>query len=899
MFGFLVRLMRGCRDLFGSKTRFEAEMDDELVYHLERVIQENIESGMTPAEARRAAHVSFGGVTQIKEECRDTRPMRLAREAVQDLRYALRLLAKSPGFAAVSILTLALGIGANTAIFSLVDAIFLKNLAVPHPEELVIVEAFHGEEGRNFSYPMFRDIAAGQQVFSGIYASGGAEFSRISVEGIGELPSAEAVQGRFVSRDYFSTLGVNPAPGRAFGQDDQEAVISYGFWQKQLGKDRSVLGRVITLNQASFVIVGVAPREFSGESPGNPVDLWIPIDSQPRIEQRDLLEVRTATWFRTIARLKPDVGLRQAEAALTALYRRLLADEIASGTGSLIHKAPNPEEARIALSPGGKGFSWHRGRLSQPLWLLTLVVVLVLLIACFNLANLLLARASFRQREIGIRLALGAGRLRLIRQLLTESLLLAVLGGAAGFCLFFLTRGILLTLASVQLDLRPDWRILVFTAGVATVTGVIFGLVPALQATRLQAVPSAPHSVGARASRILLPHLLVTGQMALSVVLLVGAGLLVRTLQNLHEFNPGFDSENVLLFELKHEDTTGQGVTGILPEQVLERLNALPGVRSAGLSGASFFSGSMNTSPVRVPDSRVNPDADAELRTERVSAGYLDTVGMRLLMGRQLNPGDRNVAIINSRMAKRYFPTENPLGKLIYFPRLDEQRRYVPFSSNLEMEQAVEIVGVVGDAKYDDLRQATPCMAYLPLTPGPTAGCSVVLRAATEPGNLIEPIRASLRQLNPSLSVGGTRTLEQQVGETLNGERLMTQLLSFFGLLALALACMGLYGLMSYSVARRTREIGVRMALGARRSHAVGLVFKQTLLLTLGGVLIGLPLALVATRLVEHFLFGVKRSDPGVLAAAVGFLILMAALASYLPAWRASRIEPAVALREE
>ncbi len=897
MFG-LQRIGPALRTLL-QKARFEAEMDDELLFHLERVTEENIQAGMTPEAARRAARLSFGALEQVKEECRDTRPIRILREILQDLHYGLRTLARSPGFAAVSILTLALGVGANTAIFSLIDAILLRDLPVRNPEELVIVEAFHGQEGRNFSYPMFRDIATRQEAFSGVYATGGAEFVRVEVEGLGELPSPEAIQGRFVSSNHFSVLGVNPMLGRVFDAgDNQEAVIGYGFWQKQLGKDPSVLGRVITLNQASFVIVGVTGREFFGESPGSTTDLWIPIEAQPRLERRSLLEARTASWFRTMARLKPGITVRQAEAALTVLYRQLLADEIASGTGSLIHKAPRLEDTRVGLSPGSKGYSWYRQQLAQPLRLLMLVVAVVLLIACCNVANLLLARASFRQREIGIRLALGAARLRLIRQLLTESLLLGALGGAAGLGLFFATRNVFLTMANVQLDLRPDWRILGFAAAVATLTGVLFGLVPALQATKTRVVPSGQTNSAGRA-RIFIPRLLVVAQMALSIVLLVGAGLLVRTLQNFRDFNPGFVRENVLLFELVDEDSSDKATDSGIGSAILERLSALPGVDSASLCNSTFFSGSANTSPVRVPDSQVNPDADGEIRTERVSSRYFDTLGMRLLLGREFTPADNAVAIINSALARHYFPGQNPLGKSIYFPRLDEQRRYIPFSPKLELEQAVEVVGVVQDAKYEDLRQVTPRMAYLPWVSGASFDSSVAVRTVTGPANLVEPIRAALRQVSPNLVVREVKTLEAQVNQSLTHERLITELLTFFGLIALGLACVGLYGVMSYSVARRTHEIGIRMALGARRGHALGMVLKSTVMLVVIGILIGLPILLVTTRLVEHFLFGVRPLDPATIAVAIVFLFLIAVIAAYLPARRASRIDPALALRQE
>jgi len=895
MFG-LPQILHKIRALL-RKRRFETEMDDELLFHLERLTEENIRAGMAPDEARRAARLRFGGVDQIKEECRDTRPVRILGETLQDLRYGVRTLAKSPGFAAVSILTLALGIGANTAVFSLIDAILLKNLPVRNPEELVMVAAYHGEKGRDFSYPMFRDIAGCQEVFSGIYATGGAEFVRVNAEGLGELP-AETIQGRFVSSDYFSVLGVNPVRGRAFSTENrEEAVIGYAFWQTYFGGDPSILGRALTLNQASFAIVGVAPRKFFGESPGVVVDLWIPISSQPRIEARDLLEVRTASWFRTVGRLKPGIDARQAESRLTLLYRQLLADEIASGTGSLIHKAPRLEDTRVALSSGSRGSSWYRQQLSQPLKVLMLVVAVVLLIACSNVANLLLARASFRQKEIGIRLALGAGRLRLVRQLLTESFLLAILGGAAGFGLFFATRQVLLRMASVQLDLRTDWRILGFVLAAAMATGLLFGLAPALRATRTRLVPAIQPDAGRR-PRLLVPRLLVVGQMALSLVLLVGAGLLLRTLQNFRDFDAGFVRDKVLLLELSQEKES-PGKPDTLGRQILDRMNGLPGVRSASLCRHGFFGGGANTTPIRVPSSRVNPDTDGEIRTERVSPRYFETLGMRLLTGRDFNPADKAVSIINETMARHYFGRENPLGKLLYFPRIDSQRRYVPFSVNLEQEQGVQIIGVVKDARYDDLRQSTPRMAYLPWADQPSFDSWVVVRTFGNPSGLVTPIRRILAEFDPELVLRRADTLENQVNATLNYERLVSELLGFFGSIALLLVCVGLYGLMAYSVGQRTHEIGIRMALGARRLQALVLILRDSVILTLLGVAVGIPVALVATRLVEHFLFGVKPFDPPTVISAVAILVTVSVLAAWLPAQRASRIDPASALREE
>jgi predicted permease len=877
------------------------DLEAEIQEHLALETDENIERGLAPEEARRAALRSFGNVALAAEQSREVWSAVWLEHLVQDLRYGARTLLRNPGFTSVAVLTLALGIGANTAIFSVLDAVLLKLLPVAQPDQLVIVKAFRGSQNRDLSYPLFREMAARQQVFAGMTATGGTAFLRVAVEGIGELPTAENIRGRLVSTSYFSVLGVRPLAGRLLEPGEtQTAVISHGFWERQFGRDPSVVGRILRLNGAAFTIVGVTPREFFGEVAGSMPDLWIPIESQPRLGSRNMLEVYTATWFSTVARLAPGVDSKRAAAMVTALYRQLVAEAEASGKGSLIHGRDRPDDLRIELEAGSKGLANLRRRFSEPLRLLMAVVALVLLIACCNVANLLVARGAFRQKEVLVRLAIGASRRRLVRQFLTESLLLATLGGTAGLGLARFGTDLLLGVLALQVDLPLDLRTLGFTAALSLVTGVVFGLVPALQATRARVAPSlqeAPRRVRALTSRAL-----VVLQVALSLVLFVGTGLLVRSLRNLAAFDAGFERHTVLLVDVSRVVGPARPAAAPLVGQVLERVRVVPGVRSASASSMWFFGGSATTAPVRVPDSRVDPARDGEVRQEWVTPGYFATLGMRLLVGRDFEPRDAGglkVAVINETAARHYFGASDPRGRLIYFPHEDAQGRYIPFSVRMERDQAVEVIGVVTDAKYDNLRQTTPRMVYVPLPNSVDRIAMEIRTVGGDPAALIAPVRAAITGLDPDLIVRNSRTLTAEVDRTLGEERLIARLLGFFAVLALLLACVGLYGVMSFQTARRTREIGIRMALGATSPELLRMVMRETLGLAALGVLLGIPAALGASRLVERLLFGLDRSDPRTIELAAICLLATAALAGYAPARRAARVDPMGALRQE
>jgi predicted permease len=882
------------------------DLNDEMRAHLEMDIQQNLERGMSLEDARRAALRAFGNLTLAQERTRAVWGWMWLETLWQDLRYGWRSLRRTPGFTAAAVLSLALGIGANTAIFSMLDAVLLRSLPVRDPERLAILEEVRGDQRRQMSFPLFRDVESRQEVLEGMVASGSLSLVRASAEGVGDLP-AHQLRVRLVSNNYFALLGVEPLLGRTFTPDDEQGVvISFGFWERQFGRDPVVLGRTITLDRTPFTIVAVAPSRFLGDMAGMAADLWVPAGAAGRLNRRILLESYTMSWAHAIGRLKPEMDRRQAEAALTAAYRQALSTELASGRGSRIHRPPRIEECRIELVDGSRGLAGLRRWLERPLRVLMGVVGIVLLIACSNVANLLLARAASRRKEIGIRLAIGAGRARVVRQLLTESALLGLLGGAAGLFLAWLAIG---EVASRSVDIvfvgaqgfplpaamGLDRRVLGFTLAISLAATLLFGLMPAWQATSANAKASPSN----RWRRVL-----VASQVALSLVLLMGAGLLVRTLQNLRNFDAGLQKDHVLAVELRVDSRTIRREQ--LPEIVRaaeERLNGLPGVRSAALAEFGLFTRAGTTAPVRVPASRVNPVGDGDVRQSWVTPRFFETLGMRIVRGRgftaQDAAGSPRVVVLNETMARHYFGDASPLGKLLYFPKLDPQGRYVPFEEAMGPDQAWEIVGVVQDARYDGLRQTTPRMAFLPWFQGTPLLSSVAVRTSVEPASLVAAVRRALREAHPDLIVREIRTLEEQIDRTLGQERLIARLLGFFGLLALVLTGVGLYGVMSFAVARRTHEMGIRLALGAPPSRLLARVLRETCLLAAAGIAVGLLAALGASRAVEAFLFGVKPHDPATAAAAALGLLAVAALAGYLPARRAARVDPVVALRHE
>jgi predicted permease len=921
------------------RDRCSRELEEEMRFHLEMRAEENLAAGLSPEEARYAAQRQFGNRTLLREASRDMWAVRSIETLFQDLRYGIRLLIKHKGFTTVAALSLALGIGTNTAIFSLINAALLRMLPVPNPERLVFF-TIAGQRGvdESFPYPLYQQFRDRTQSFSGIFASGGGNRLRMVVSEPGGAGQNEFVQAERVSGNFFSVLGVTAIRGRTLTDNDDRpdaprpvAVISYGFWQRRFGLDPAVVGKNIALNDVPFTIIGVTPAGFFGFEVGGNPDLWWPLQMTPQIyPANQSFNHPGSSWLRLMGRLRTDSGQEQALAELDFIFQQALAERAQARAARLGSKWTETErrnflDRRIALRSGSAGWTELRQQFRQPLLILMAVVGLVLLIACANVANLLLARAATRQKEITTRLALGASRLRLVRQLLTESTLLAMIGGALGLIFAYWSARLLLGYLpgheTLSLNLDLDARVLGFTMTVSLVTGVLFGLAPALRATRLDLTSALKDQAGGARigqSRLPLNKILVVTQVALSLFLLIGAGLFVRSLQKLRGLDMGFDRENVVLFSL--DLGTGYDAARLtnLYRRLLERLETLPGTRSASLSSYGLLSGNNWSNKVIVPGYTPRPDEDLICHGQIIGPRFFETMGIPLLLGRDFSSQDdqpsesdadrstagsspkqanhsaipaaphslRRVAIINQAMARDFFPNENPIGKR--------------FSIIGQTDQPIEIVGVVKDAKYQTLRERAPRTFYLPFFQ--QLGNSVTtfeLRTFIQPAGLAETIRRAAQELDPKLQIIGLRMMNDVVDRTLTQERFVAQLAGFFSLFALLLAAIGLYGVMSYTVSHRISEIGIRMALGAQAGDVVKLVMRETALLVGIGVVIGLGAALAFTRLISSLLFGLTPTDPLTIVLASLLMIASAALAGFLPARRACRVDPMIALRYE
>ncbi len=828
---------------------------------------------------------------------------------VQDLRYALRTLRKAPLFTSVAVLSLALGIGANTAIFTLIDQLILQLLPVQHPEELVLLTARGNHYGSNtgsnaISYPMYQDFRDKNQVFQSMFCRYGTTMSLTS-EGRTEL-----VAGELVSGNYFPVLGVGAALGRVFTAADDLmqgghplAVLSYGFWKTRFAGDRGVIGRRIVVNGYPLTIVGVSQAGFDGVEPGYAPQIRIPITMKKEMTPGPWysLNERRGRFAQGFGRLKPGMTLERAKAGLQPLFHQILQMEVQDKEFARATELTKQQFLKMWMDvlPAAKGRSDLRRQFSTPLVALMAMVALVLLIACSNVANLLLARATSRQKEIAVRLALGAGRLRLVRQLLAESLLLAAMGGAAGLGLaVWIDKALVgfLPAGTVPLAISstPDARVLGFTAAVALATGLLFGLAPALQATRPELARTLKDEGGALAggSGAGLRKSLVVAQVALSLLLLIGAGLFMQSLKNLKELNPGFQTENMVTFSL---DPT---LNGYKPErslqfyrQLVERMTAMPGATSVALAVVPVLDDNEWDSSVSVEGYSVKQGEWIDPHMQFITPAFFATMGIPLLLGRDFNLKDENgmppVGIVNEKFARRYFGG-NALG------------RHVGMGGNPGTKLDIEIVGVVKDTKYESMREEIPIELYRPYQQVEfVTGMAAYVRTHGDPERLFSVLRRTVHEVDASVPVFGMRTLTQQMDKSLVTERMLAALSTVFGMLAALLAALGLYGVMAYMVARRTREIGIRMALGAGGSSVVWLVMREVLLLAAIGVAVGLPSAWGLTRLIETQLFGIKPADaPTMVLAAIG-IAAIAAVAGYLPARRATGIDPMRALRWE
>ncbi len=841
----------------------------------------------------------------------------------QDLRYGARMLIKHRGLTIIAILSLALGIGANTAIFSLVDAVLLKSLPVKEPEQLVQFKWLVGSSFRTFRYEgsartdevtglrintsflqqNFEQFRQQQNALSELFAFAELEQVNANVDG-----QAEVASGLVVSGGYFTGLGVQPVLGRAItAEDDRSAasavvVLSHRYWERRFGANPAVIGKQINLNNAAFTIIGVTPQEFAGVMRnGNAPDLTIPLMAEPLVRGNNTnLNQQGLWWLLMMGRLKPGATMEQARAELEPVFQRTASENL-SRPANQTQAAPTvPQDyPRLAVEPGRRGdthWGWYQ---RQSLYLLMGVVGLVLLIACVNVANLLLARASERQKEIAVRLALGAGRFRLVRQLLTESVLLAVAGGALGLLFALWGRDLLLKLRfSGQemsfLQTGLNGRALAFTFAVSVLTGLSFGLAPAWRATRVDLTPALKDTGRSSFghSRSWLSKSLVVAQMALSLLLLIGAGLFLRTLNNLQHVAPGFNTQNLLLFRVdpRLSGYQGERLTQLY-QRMFDRIEAVPGVRSVTFSRHPLLAGSSGRRGFYLAGQNADRNNPRTANIHFVRANFFETMEIPVQLGRSLSQRDAaaapSVVVINQTLARRFFPDENPLGKRIRF--------------NPDRPDYVEIVGVAQDAKYTSLRDEIPPTIYVPwlqILPG-LGQMNFEVRTAGEPTSFLAAIRQAVREVDGNLPLFDVKTQVEQVSQSLAQERLFAALLSFFGALALALAALGLYGVLAHSVAQRTKEIGVRMALGAEARHVLRLVIGQGMLLVCVGIAAGLILAYWLAKWLSGWLYDVGAADPLTYGAIALLLAVVALLACWIPARRATKVDPMVALRCE
>ena len=897
----LRRFVGGLTRMFRS-ARVEQELDEELHSYLESSVDAKVRAGMTPEDARRAARAEFGSIDAVKDHTRDVGWEATVEQVWRDVKYALRTLRKSPAFAAVVVLTLTLGIGANSAIFSAVNAIMLRSLPAERPEELVSVTALYPGGAEPFSYTAYRRIAADGAHLVDALAASTARHDALTIDG-----PPEAVDVKWVSGNYFTTLGVSTTAGRPLliADDPQPpglavAVISDAFWARRFGRDPAVVGRSVRLSGAPFVIVGVARRGFASETPGETVDLWIPLSAQPNAPSW-LWKGHSTTWLSILARRRQGVSLAQVRAGLEPVYQRVR-DDVAADTDSADFRQ-SVLASRLRVSEASAGVSRVRDNLATPLMLLMGIVGLVLLVACANVANLMLTRGVTRRREMAMCLALGAGRSRLIRQGTLEALILASIGGVGGFLLAIWGTSALSSLLSgvlpVILDITPDGRVLAFAGAVSCATAVLFGFLPSLSATAIDPLDALKtgDSVGRRASRIPFGRTLVATQIAVSLVLLVAAGLFVRSLMSLKDVDLGFDPNRVVLFRVSppaDQQPIPIETRRYLYRQILERAMGVPGVDGASASFSGVLSSETWRNVIAIEGS-ASPDG----RTLRsfanvITPAYFDVMRILVLRGRRFTDDDREqtarVAIVNHAFVRQFFGGVVPIGKRVGLCSSESCGPSTPM---------MDIVGVVEDAKYSSLRQPAPPILYMPFAQVGQRLGEIQVRTAGDVSAVASSLYRALADVDRRLAIVGMMTARDRVDASLATPNMVATLSSVFGLLALALAAVGLSGLVAYMTTQRTQEIGIRMALGAGRRDVRRLVLGNTLRPVAFGAAVGIPVALALARLLSGLLYQVEPFDPVVLSLSLGLLAAAALVAGYLPAYRAVRVDPIKALRVE
>jgi predicted permease len=903
---WLTRVVGGLNALFRWR-RVEQDLDEELRAYLESSIAEKVREGRAREDASRAARVEIGSVEAVKDRTRDVGWEVRVERLWQDIRYSVRSLRRTPAFTAAVVITLALGIGANAAIFSLLDGVMFKPLDVPNADELSLLQRgsapdlqFGAGSGARFSYPAFQRLSEALPSGTSLVA-----MSRIALMTLRSSESSQAIHARtqLVSGSYFSTLRSPVSQGRLIDDSDNlqqdshpVAVLSYAFWQQHLGGSASVIGSPILLNSVPFTVIGVVDRSFTGVWVDGPTDMWIPVVMQHAVQYRQNFSAargRTMdpwlarddiTWLTLVARA-PVAVTPALRAALEAAHLRPLVDMADAAAADSDRREAFLAANRLRLTPFTRGLSTLRTQFGTPLYLLMAIVVVVLLVACANVANLLLARGVARSREMGIRLSVGASRIRLVQQLLVESVLLSAVGCAAGVALGMWTSRALATLALLP-PFALDARILGFSLGVAGLTALVFGLTPALRATqiRLVAAVGSGSTRGSVASPLRQMRPLLAMQVALAVVLTVGAAVFARTLAELTAIDPGFERHALVSvwFRPSASGYTRDALPG-LHQRLLSRVTSLPGVESAALSFCALADGCRNSSDIEFEGYQPAEGEVVQFQQSSVGLGYFETVGMPIVEGRGFDERDNSgplVVVVNETIARKYFRGRSPVGRRM---------------RNESVE--ARIIGVVRDARTTDVTEAPVPMAFSPLRDSEARVLQA--RVTVDPDTVLRDIQRALGQTEPGLAIERARTIDAQLGRNLTRHRLVTYLAAGFGVLALFLASVGLYGVMAYGVARRTPEIGVRVALGAHPAAVVAMVLRDGMRVAIVGIILGIVASVGAARAVTPLLFGISAADVSTYAIVAVVVFASAGFACYLPARRAARVDPAVALRAE
>jgi predicted permease len=895
---FIARIRSAFQNLF-RRTRKDQELDAEVRGYVDLLTDEKMRAGVKPEEARRAARLELGGVEQVKENVREVRAGAWLDSLLQDLRYGARMLRKNLGFTAIAVLTLALGIGANTAIFSLIDTLMLHRLPVQDPGQLVELLNSYPGDGRwngfsSQSYEHFRDY---NHVFSGLIATAASPFQRepsFYLRGAGLKP--ERVPGVYVTPNFFPVLGVKPTLGRLIGPEDDHiseraavAVVSWSYWRNRFNLDPRIIGKQIVVEDVPVTIVGIAPRGFFGLQEGSRQDIWLPLAIEPLMHSGPSFTSSHYGWLKLMGRLKPDVSVEQARAEVRVLYEWTIEDSAKFADDASLRAM------KVELEPAAAGFSHFRDQFAKPLLLLMAVVGLLLLIACANVASLLLARGAARRRELAVRVCMGAGRLRLVRQMLTESLLLSGLGSLLGILLAYFCTGALVRIISsgrerIELYVRPDTTVLLFTAAVGLLTGLLFGLAPALRAWRIGPGPSLRQAGKASETSVqqFLGKSLVVAQVALSVVLLAAAGMFVRQLSNLKHLDLGFRRDHILLVTLD-PSYSGYDADALLRayRELLERFEVIPGVQSATLCGATPIDGAGASSQASVEGHQSRIGESRFISENWIAPKYFETVGTPLLAGRDFTMQDDSgprVAVINQTMSRYYFDDRNPIGKHVTLDGDDK-----PY----------EIVGVVGDLKLREIRENAPRTIYFSAFQDWRWWSQFALRTTTDPSTLVPEVRRTIRESLKTVPVTRVTTMADQIDASIVSDRLIATLSGWFGTLGALFAAIGLYGLLAYIVGRRTNEIGIRMALGATRSNVTRMVLREALAMVCAGLAIGILLAFWGKRIATGIVPDLPGKTSGSIIFGVATMFAVALLAALVPAWRAARVDPMEALRHE